>query len=184
MNKFNLFSWFAVLFVLFNACNQASKNTEETVSVTEQTKESVTCRIWKTESFCKVPNNVNVHGAVQYSNTFVRGISCDSLNSQNLVGVWVTFQGKNVDSLNMKSHYENISLIRKNKEILHPIAYMERSKPIMEDGTPQYASNKSTFGSCTFILTPNEKYDLFILFEAAETGDKLIIEDFLEAEIE
>jgi hypothetical protein len=156
-----------------------------TISVFGQTKESVKCRIWKTESFCKIPENINVHGAVNYSKTFVDGICCKNLDILNLVGVWVTFQGKDVKKLNMKSHYENISLIRKNtKEVLHPVTYMERSKPIMEEGNPEYASNKSTFGSCTFVLKPKEKYDLFILFEVAEVGDKLIIEDFLEAVIE
>jgi hypothetical protein len=32
-------------------------------------------------------------------------------------------------------------------------------------------------------LTPTAKYDLFILFESAEVGDKLIIDGFLEVEV-
>ena len=67
-----------------------------TISVFGQTKESVKCRIWKTESFCKIPENINVHGAVNYSKTFVDGICCKKLDTLNLVGVWVTFQGKDV----------------------------------------------------------------------------------------
>jgi hypothetical protein len=69
-----------------------------------------------------------------------------------------------------------------NKEIVHPVAYMERAEP-MERYTPIFSSNKSTFEKCVFELKPKGKYDLFIIFEAAEVGDKLIIEDFLEAEI-
>ena len=154
-----------------------------TTAVFGQTKEKVVCRIWKTKSFCEIPENVNVHGAVIYQHASMLGVSCNSLDTQNFVGVWVTFQGKNVDSMKMKSRYENISLIRKNtKEVLHPVAYMERADQLSRY-TPAFNSNESTFKECIFVLNSNEKYDLFILFEAAEIGDKLVIEDFLEAEI-
>jgi len=154
-----------------------------TISVFGRTKESVKCRIWKTESFCTVPQSANLHSGIHYSDASIRCVSCSKLDTQRLVGVWVTFQGINKSKLSMKSQYKNISLIRKNKEILHPVAYMERAKPL-ERYTPVFSGNESTFEKCVFELKPKGKYDLFILFEAAEVGDKLIIEDFLETVIE
>jgi len=156
-----------------------------TITAFGQTKEIVKCRIWKTKSFCTLPDSINVPGAVNYTNTKIIGLPCDDLDRKaNLVGVWVTFKGKNVRTLSMKSHYENITLVRKNsQEKIHPYAYMERSKPIREEGKPQYNSKESTMGACNFELKANKRYDLFIIFDAGQAGDKLIIDNFLETEI-
>ena len=156
-----------------------------TISAFAQTSEIVKCRIWKPKSFCTLPDSVNVPGAVNYSDTYLVGVSCSKLDKKkNLVGIWVTFQGKNVNKLSLTSHYENITLVRKDtKEQLHPYAYMERSEPIRAVGGPQYNSKESTMERCDFKLEPYKRYDLFILFEAGEEGDKIIISNFLEAEI-
>jgi len=153
------------------------------ISVFGQTKKSVECRIWKTESFCEVPDSAKVHSSIHYRVASMLGVSCSELDKKNYIGVWVTFQGINKSKLIMKSQYKNISLIRKNKEILHPIAYMERAEPLTRY-TPVFSSNKSTFEECVFELKLKGKYDLFIIFETAEVGDKLIIGGFLKAVIE
>ena len=157
------------------------------VSVFGQTKETVEARIWKTESFCNLPETAKVPSAINYSSTFMYGITCDSLNKEYYTGVWITFEEKDVNTMSMKSHYKNISLIQKTtKETLYPVAYMEsgythRNGAFTKE--PKYTSNQSTMEECKYILKPREKYDLFIIFEKAEIGDKVIIEDFLEAEI-
>ena len=149
-----------------------------TASVFGQTKESVKCRIWKTESFCIIPDDVNVPKSARYDSASLDGVSCTVLDEMDIVGVWVTFQGKNVEELNLDSQFSSINLIRKKtKKTLHPIAYMNSGE---ESYSPLYQSNKSTFRYCTYELEPNEKYDLFILFEDAQAGDKLVIEGFLE----
>ena len=157
------------------------------ISVFGQTKETVEARIWKTESFCNLPESANVPSGVIYSNTFIYGICCDSLNKENYTGVWITFEGKDVDTISMKSHYENISLVCKDtKEILHPTAYMG-SGYIYKNGKHErgasYNSRQSTMEECKYPIVPKEKYDLFIIFEKAQAGDRIIMEDFLEAEI-
>ena len=154
-----------------------------TVSAFGQTKKSVKCRIWKTESFCTVPDSAKVHSGIHCPAASMVGVSCKELDRTNYVGVWVTFQGINKDKLIVKNQYKNISLIRKKtKKVLYPVAYMERATPLTAY-TPVFSSNKSTFEECVFELKPNGKYDLFIVFETAEVGDKLVIEDFLEAKI-
>jgi hypothetical protein len=151
-----------------------------------QTGEIVKCRIWKTKDFCTLPDSVNVPGGVSYSNTFIRAVSCSELSkNENLVCVWVTFQGKKATELIMVSHYKNITLVRKdNKEKIHPFAYMERSIPLEQVSGPQYNSKESTMEKCVFELEPQKRYDLFIIFEAGQVGDKLIIDNFLEAVIQ
>jgi len=157
-----------------------------TISVFGQPREVVKCRIWKTKSFCQLPNAVSVPETAKYSvGASVSNISCSELDKQNLVGVWVTIREKNVSELRLKNNFSNIRLIRKDtEEALFPIAYVSRSKPIGKEGNPQYLSNKSTFGGeCIYELKPKERYDIFILFESVEVGDKLVIDNFLEAVI-
>ena len=152
-----------------------------------QTREIVKCRIWKTKSFCVLPVGVSVpENATYLVGASISRISCNELEKQTVVGVWVTFRDKNVNELRLKNNYSNITLIRKNtEEVLRPVAYMNLPKPAGKDeGNPQYLSSTSTFGGvCVYKLKPKEKYDLFILFEKAEVGDTLIIEDFLEIEV-
>ena len=158
-----------------------------TVPAFGQAREVIKCRIWKAKSFCMLPNAVNVPENVKYLvGSSVSSILCSELDKQNLVGIWITIREKNASELRLKNNFSNIRLIRKNtEEVLHPVAYMSRSKPAgKEEGNPQYLSNQSTFGGeCLYELKLKGRYDLFILFEAADVGDTLIIEDFLEVEV-
>ena len=155
-----------------------------TASVFGQIKDTVTCKIWKTKNFRTIPDSVNVPDNLFFNGTTFSEMSCGKLKKWNFVGVWVTFEGKNNEKLYLKSHFKNISLVRKNsKEKLHPIYYMEGVRPVSEGVLPMYINNKSTFKSSYYNLKPTEKYDLFMLFKKAEVGDKIIIDDFLEAEI-
>ena len=148
-----------------------------------QTREVVKCRIWKTKSYCILPPAVNVPSHATYPiGVSSSSILCGELDKQNVVGVWLTIRDKDVSKLLLKNNYSNITLIRKDtEETLHPVAYLNR---VGKEGNPQYLSGKSSFGGgCVYELKPKERYDIFILFETAEVGDKLIIEDFLETEI-
>ena len=149
----------------------------------QQTREVIKCRIWKTKSFCMLPTAVNVPGNATYSvGVSSSGILCSELDKQNLVGIWITVRDKNANELRLKNNYSNIILKRKDTdEVLHPFAYVNR---VGKEGNPQYLSSKSTFGgACVYELKPRERYDIFIVFEAADVGDTLIIEGFLEAEV-
>jgi hypothetical protein len=157
------------------------------IAVYGQAREVIKCRIWKTNTYCTIPNTVNVPENAKYKvGASLTSMQCSELDKQKqLVGVWVTVREKNVSELRLTNNYSNIKLIRKDSlEVLQPIAYMNRSKPVGKEGNPQYLSSKSTFGGeCVYELKPRERYDLFIFFEAAEVGDTLVIEDFFEAEI-
>lgn len=154
-----------------------------TAAFGQQAREVIKCRLWKTKSFCMLPTAVNVPNNASYGvGVSTSGILCSELDKQNLVGIWITVRDKNANELRLKNNYSNISLVRKDtEEVLHPFAYVSR---VGKDGNPQYLSGKSTFGGfCVYGLKPRERYDIFIIFEAAEVGDTLIIEDFLEAEV-
>ena len=145
------------------------------------------CRIWKTKSFCTLPNAVNVPESAKYlAGSSVSRVSCSDLDKQNLVGVWVTIRETNTSSFRLKDNFSNVYIVRKSTEEKEfPVAYMNRSRPAgNSDGNPQYQSNKSTFGGeCVYELKQTAKYDIFILFNAAEVGDMLVIEGFLEVVI-
>ena len=158
-----------------------------TISAFGQAREVIKCRIWKTKNYCLLPTAVNVPETAKYLvGASISGISCSELDKQNWVGIWITVREKNASELRLKNNFSNIRLLRKDSEtVLLPVAYMSRAKPIgKEEGNPQYLSNSTTFGGeCIYELKVKERYDLFILFESADVGDTLIIEDFLEVEV-
>ena len=140
-----------------------------TISVFGQAKEIVTCQIWKTESFCKIPESVNVPWEISAEAMETFGVLCDKLDAQNLVGIWITFEGKSNEELYLTSHFNNISLVSKDsKEVLHPIAYMIKSNLPSQKEKMYYITNESTFGKCVYKLNSQEKYDLVMLFKKAE----------------
>ena len=158
-----------------------------TVSALGQTREIVRCRLWKTKSFCILPNSVNVPETAKYvAGASILRVLCTDLDKQNLVGVWVTIRETSASAFRLKDNFSNVYVVRKGTEDkVFPVAYMNRSKPAgNSEGNPQFLSNKSTFGGeCVYELKPSGKYDIFILFEFAEVGDTLVIEGFLEVEI-
>ena len=157
------------------------------VSALGQGRDVVRCRIWKTKTFCLLPNSVTVPETAKYTvGTSVVRIACAELDKQNLVGVWVTVRETSVGMLRLKDGFSNIYVIRKDSsEKQFPVAYVSRPYPAGKpEGNPQFLSNQSKFGGeCVYELKSSGRYDLFFLFEAAEMGDTLIIEGFLEAEI-
>jgi len=155
-----------------------------TIAVFGQTESIVKCSIWKPKSYCQLPDSISYFKGLNFSNASMVGISCRQLDTMhNCVGVRVTFQDKNVSSLDMKSHYENISLVINNgKQTIHPIAFLENPKSNY-NGLPEYMDNTSTADKYNIALEPRKRYDLFIIFSSASIGDKLIIENFLETKI-
>ena len=159
-----------------------------TVAAFGQAREIIKCRIWKPKSFCEIPNTVNIPENAKFSvGVSITNMQCSELDKmKNVMAIWVTVREKNVNELRLKDNFNNVRLIRKESgDTLQPIAYMSRSKPAGKaEGNPQYLSSKSSFGGeCVYELKPRERYDLFIVFETVEAGDKLIIDDFFEAEV-
>ena len=153
------------------------------ISVFGQTKEIVEARIWKMGNFCKLPDSVRIPYAQKYS-AVRSSIPCDFFNKKSYTGIWITFEGKDVDDIYMKSHCKNISLVRKTtKDTLYPVAYMAAVYDNFRFDKPEYLVNATTFENFRYLLNPREKYDLFIIFEKAKPGDRVIIENFLEAKI-
>ena len=157
------------------------------ISAFGQTREIIRCRIWKAKSFCTLPNAVNVPSKAKYlAGSSVHSVLCADLDKQNLVGVWITIRETKTIALRLKDNFSNIYLVPKDTEVkLSPVAYMSRATPVgKEDGNPQFLSPQSTFGGeCVYELKQTAKYDIFILFEAAEVGDTLVIDGFWEMEI-
>jgi len=111
----------------------------------------------------------------------MQSISCHQLDTnKNITGVRVTFKGKNISELHMKSNFENISLVNGNsKDTIHPIALLKKQRFINSD-EPQYDYCIFSTEDHYFSFTPKLKYDLFFVFKKINPGDKLLIENLLE----
>jgi hypothetical protein len=155
-----------------------------TIPVLGQTDSTIICRLWKPDSFCKLPDSINLPDVIYFASATMRSISCHQLDTnKNMTGVWVTFKVRNATELHLKSNFENISLINSlNKDTVHPVAILKKQR-FMNSNEPQYDYHDFVTEDHYFAFAPKRKYDLFVLFTKINAGDKLVIENLLEGKI-
>lgn len=107
-------------------------------------------------------------------------ISGTQLDGKNYKGVWMRVtRDKNI-KFKLETGLKNISLIRTEgiKSIaIHPIA-VGIDGPQWREKEWTYISNKFKTGSATYNF--GDHIDIYMIFENAKVGDKLVIDDFVE----
>ncbi|MBI5541154.1 MAG: hypothetical protein HY951_13895 [Bacteroidia bacterium] len=144
-----------------------------------QSRSVIQCKIWRPESFCNIPDSLSLPNW-RADNTTVESISCDQLDkSENHVGVWLVLSKKDGSSFSMVSGLKNIKLVKKNsKEIISPTAILWNFA--FSDKLGYLSSNFKT-NSFKAKFASKKQIDLIIIFAGAEKGDKVFIDDFIEA---
>jgi hypothetical protein len=150
-----------------------------------QTDTAVVCRLWKPISYCHLPDSVKLPDVVYFASVTMTAISCFQLDTiKGLKGLRVTFKGKNISELHLKSNFENIYVVNKiSMDTIHPIAILKKQKFENLD-EPQYDYCDFQAEDHYFTFIPERKYDLFLLFRNANIGDRLVIEDLIGGLIE
>ena len=119
--------------------------------------------------------------------TTVMYTTCEKLDKMgNLTGVWLTLSTKDGSIINFESNFKNINLIKKSDgKTIHPFAilwpdeYNSNGKKNLQYLT---SALKTTKFESKFSF--QKKIDLLLIFTGAENGDKLIIDNFVEAVIQ
>lgn len=151
-----------------------------TLVINAQTKTEINCKIWKPKSFCEIPDSIYFADRVFGMKSSWKFTTCQQLdsinNSNNLIGVWLTFYNKKSSSLNFKTNFENIKLIKKNNGQKVNLSAI-------------YFANKIFYTSIEAKKYKNHfkakhKVNFIMLFPQADKGDKIVIDDFIEAEIQ
>lgn len=146
-------------------------------------------RLWQPKSFCNMPEDVNICYKISCNDCSWQYTDCEKMDKKKLKAVRITFSSSTDTTLNLTTKFENISLKGKNSgKILHPKAIlMAESDFNHETGESYqyktYMTNRFKVAYYTLTFYPDESYDLILLFDDAETGDKITIDDFIEDKI-
>ena len=98
----------------------------------------------------------------------------DSL--KNLSGIWLTFKNNEKSAIDFKSGFQNIKLQKKNtKEVVNLYALLMYNKNYCHKMEAKKYSLSFKKGSSV---------NMVMIFPDAEKGDRIIIDDFLEAEVQ
>jgi len=157
-----------------------------TIVTHAQSESVVKCNIWKPASACDLPKSLNVPTQWSCRNCFWTYKECEKINKKSWTGVWLTFNKETDSTFYFKSHYKNISLTnKKTNKIIHPKAIAWY--PIcMSNPNCDLEFMPKSLRTKEFIVNfkPKTNVDLILIFDSAEPGDKLIIDNFIEAEIQ
>lgn len=96
--------------------------------------------------------------------------------------VWLSVSVNGKSKFNLESHLKNIRLIQStNGKEINPIA-IGIGAPSGNSKESRFISNK--FQAIDLKIIFNKQVDLYIIFEEATVGDKIIFNDFIQAQIE
>ena len=146
------------------------------------------CKLWKPADFCNLQSDsFQLPRIIKYDSTTETTIDCGQINKNlSCKAVRLKLTRKNGSVLKLKSNFSNISLTKKvDGKIIHPFALLWFS------GWDNNGKKKLIFLSSDFTTTNCKakfrfmKYvDLILIFTEADLGDKIIIDDYLETEIQ
>jgi len=141
-----------------------------------QNKTEMNCKIWKPKTFCEIHDSIYLADRVFGIQAEWKEETCVELDMvKNLTGVWLTFTNKKNCKLFLKSNFENFKLIKKsNGQKINLSALYSKKGFITSIKAKKF----------TFTLKKGRIINIIMLFPEAEKGDKIIIDDFIEAEIQ
>ena len=98
-----------------------------TITIDAQTNSNIKCKIWKPQSFCNIPDSLTGIWSSFCLVCASGSIPCTEIDTmENMTGVWLSIPINISNKFKLKSHFKNISLIKKSDgKIIHPYAMLE-----------------------------------------------------------
>lgn len=141
------------------------------------------CRIWQPASFCDSIREARFFPIWRAGTFFRDEVDCKKLDQDKYAGVWLKLNRHYGRKFELKSGLDNIKLVRKDGSKVTPTAvffgYPNEGNP----KRPIYLSSGMTTNSLILKYGLRRTADLIMIFPAAEPGDKVIIDDYVEAVI-
>lgn len=162
-----------------------NSNTKPTITKSKKpftSSPNATCSLWNINSFCeypsssKFPTNIDCSSGCEFNYT-----NCNDLSAKtNIKGVRITVTDKK-SKFKLKTSFKNITLTRNsNGETIYPLAVGIGNT---DQSTKEARYINNTFKSRNCIVSFSNKVDIYLFFVGAKTGDKIIIDDFIQVEI-
>jgi hypothetical protein len=145
------------------------------------------CMLWKPKSFCISPDSIKLPRIIKCDSTTEHYLTCDEINkNSSYKTVRLKLTRKNGKVFRLKSNFSNISLIRKTDgEILHPYAILWSFANVRDNNNNlKFLSSDFTTKSYKVKFKFMKYVDLILIFIQADLGDKIIIDDYLETDIQ
>jgi hypothetical protein len=140
------------------------------------------CIMWNTNSFCNnAVSRPELSLNMECNDCEFNTVSCHDIDKMsNIKAVWLTINVSGKGKFRIESNFKNFSLERSNGEIAHPVAMGVGASPSDVKEPKYYSSN---FKATKLITTFKKQIDIFLFFENAKVGDKVKIDNFIQAEI-
>lgn len=142
-----------------------------------QKKTDISCKIWKPSGFCEIADSVYFADRVFAIRATWKEQKCGEIdNADKLTGVWLAFNNKSKCKLLFKTNFENFRLIKKSDgKTVYPVAIYKSKHYFISDMKSKKWVNT---------LKGGRLINLIMLFPEAGPGDKLLIDGFIETEIQ
>jgi hypothetical protein len=140
------------------------------------------CIIWNTNSFCNnAVSRPELSINIECSDCELNTMSCHNIDKMpDVKAVWLTINVSGKGKFRIESNFNNFSLERSNGEIAHPVAMGVGASPSDVKEPKYYSAN---FKATKAVTTFKKQIDIFLFFENAKVGDKVKIDNFIQAEI-
>jgi hypothetical protein len=134
------------------------------------------CKIWNTKDFCNIPKTAKFATSLDCDLVDFDAIDCQTVNQKNnAVGVWLTVLANEKSTFRIESALNNITLVDARGKSQNP------QMIYLNGGTQYYGSHLK---ARKLIVHYNKQIDIFMVFENAKVGDRILIHKFVEAFIE
>lgn len=134
------------------------------------------CKIWNTKDFCNIPKSAKFATSFDCDAVEFDYLDCQTANqTSDLTGVWLTISVNEKSKLNIEDQLKNFILIKANEKKQYPL--------MIKIG----ADNNfwgAKFKAKKITVNYNKQLDIFLFFKDAAVGDKIIINNLIEALIE
>ncbi len=133
------------------------------------------CKIWNTTDFCNISDAQDKYN-IECNACEFDYINCKTLKPDEIVCVLITLTGNKKSNFKIENKLKNIRLTN--------VTNNKSETPIMVgigDDNNFYGSN---FKAKKFIVTYNKQINIYLFFKNVKVGDKVIINNFIEAIIE
>lgn len=148
--------------------------------INNQKKSKVTrvksCKIWNTKDFCNIPKVAKFATSLDCEGVEFDYIDCQTANQINdITCVWLTIGVTEKSKINIENQLKNFILIKGNNKKQYPL--------MIKIG----AENNfwgAKFKAKKITVDYNKQIDIFLFFKNAAVGDKIIINNLIEALIE
>ena len=134
------------------------------------------CKIWNTKDFCNIPKTAKFAPSFDCDAVEFDYIDCLTANQiDNITGVWLTITTNGKSTFQIENQLKNITLIKPNNNTQYPLM-------IKVGGDNNFWGAK--FKAKKITINYNKQIDIFLFFKNAAVGDKIIINNLIEALIE